>query len=199
MTQDQMQQEISIIKNVIEKTRAEAADSGLLFMFIGIGCIAYVLIIMFMQYIRSDLVLPVMIGLSVIFGIIGFLIFNRKEKKEKVKSYPKNVAHTIVVTCCLPGILTGFVFPLTNVYPFHISPIFMAIFFGIMQFSISVVYEIRYLLWAGLASWAGACVMAYSHGWIGGLTMIIILIIGFVIPGFMLNKQYKNRREEHGA
>jgi hypothetical protein len=75
----------------------------------------------------------------------------------------------------------------------------MAIFFGIMQFSISVVYEIRYLLWAGLASWAGACVMAYSHGWIGGIAMIVILIIGFVIPGFMLKKQYKIRREENDA
>jgi hypothetical protein len=75
----------------------------------------------------------------------------------------------------------------------------MAILFGIMQFSVSVVSEIRCLLWAGLASWASACVTAYSHGWIGGIAMIVILIIGFVIPGFILHKQYKRGIENHGA
>lgn len=199
MNPDQIQNEISTIKDLIEKTRAEAADSGLMFTFLGLGCIAFVVIMMVIQYFQINIVLPAMIGLTVLFGLLGILIVERREKKEKLKSYPKTIAHTIIVGCCLPGILIGIIFPLTGVYPFNLSPIFMAVLFGIMQFSVSFVYDFKYLLWAGVASWAGACLMAYTSGWIIGLTMIAILIIGFIIPGILLNNQYKNRITKHGA
>jgi len=199
MNQDQIQNEISTIKNLIEKTRAEAADSGLMFSFIGIGCIVFVVIMMVIQYFQINIVLPAMISLTILFGLLGILIVDRKEKKEKLKSYPKTIAHIIIVGCCLPGILIGIIFPLTGVYPFYLSPIFMAVLFGIMQFSVSFVYDFKYLLWAGVASWAGACIMAYFPGWTTGFTMIGILVIGFVIPGILLNNQHKNRITNHGA
>ncbi len=191
MTTEQMRQDLSVIKTMIEKTKKDVAESGSIFIFIGIGAIVFILAVILAGMFFNQLVIHTMIGLTAFMAIIGYFVVGRKEQKEKVKYYPKIVAHTIIVTCCVPGVLTGLIFPLTKVYSFHLAPLFAAIMFGIMQISLSVVYEIRYLLWAGLVSWIGACIIAYFPGYVSAATMIAILIIGFIIPGIILNKKSK--------
>ena len=196
MNQEQIQQEISIIKNMIEKTKKDTAESGSIFLTIGIGCILLIIIANVLEMLRLfHWILPTMITLAIIFGVLVFLLMRTEEKKQKVETYPKKINRAILCFCSLPIILTGLIFPLTKVYAWEISPIFSALFFGVMLFASGVICEFRFFYSAGLVSWIGACVMAYTldiHFPIRGITLIIILITGFIIPGIILNKKYKN-------
>ena len=193
MDQNQITQEIALIKNMIERTRKEAADSGSIFIFIGIGCVIYVSVITILNMIHLEKwILTAMIGMTIIMGILGYLIIGRKENKQKVTSYPKMICYMVIFFCCMAMFLTGFIFPLTNVYAWDISPVFSAILFGIMLFSTGVIYELKFFYLCGFVSWTGACVMAYFGGIVLGITMIIILITGFIIPGIILDRKYKN-------
>jgi hypothetical protein len=193
MNQEQIVKEISLIKNMIERTRREAADSGDIFIFIGTGCVIYIAVIMILNMLNlSQWILKAMIIMTIIMGILGYLIIGRKEKKEKVISYPKTLCYMIIVFCCFAMLLTGFLFPLTHVYPWDIAPIFSAILFGIMLFSTAVIYQLSFFYWSAIISWIGACLMAYLEGAIDGIIMIVILLAGFIIPGIILNRRYKN-------
>jgi len=198
MTQEQIQQDISIIKKMIEKTRREVADSGQAFIFIGLASIIYVVVIMLLErYHYSHLVLPAMIIMTVMMGILGYVLIGRSDKNEKVKSYPKTVAYTVLFACSVPILLITFLFPLTGVYSFSLVPVLAALFFGVMLFSIGAIYEMPFLFVSSIAVWVGACIMAYIKGPMRGGIMIVIIILGFILPGIILNKKYKQRSIEN--
>ena len=201
MDHEHIQREISIIKNMIEKTKKDAAESGSIYLFIGVACILYVLAVTIMEVLHLfHWVLPAMISMTVLCGIAGYYFFAREGKKEKVMTWPKKINRTILFVCSMPMIVTGFVFPLTKVYPWPLSPVFAALFFGIMLFMSGALYEFPVFYWSGLVSWAGACVMAYtlnSRFPVRAVTMIIILISGFIIPALILGKNYRNRSHDN--
>ena len=100
-----------------------------------------------------------------------------------------------MATVCFAHIITSFLFPLTNVYSMALAPIFAGIFFGIILISASVIYEMKFLLWCGIASWIGGCLMAYLEGFIVGIILILVVFIDFIVPGIILNKKYKIGRK----
>jgi uncharacterized membrane protein len=200
MEQHQFQQEISIIKEMIEKTRKETAESGHVFIFIGLASILFVVIIMTLEIMRlNNLVLPTMIGLTVLMAFLGYLIVGRRDKRETTTTYAKKVFMTILVSCSVAIIILTFLFPLTHVYSIALAPIFASIFFGVILFSASVIYELKFLFWCGIGAWICACVMAYSDGILNGILMIVILFIGFVVPGVIFNRKYRNGRNKNEA
>jgi len=197
MEYQRIQQELSIIKNMIEKTKKDAAESGSVFLFFGIAGIVYVLVVTIMEELHFfSWVLPAMISMTVLCGIAGYFVFAREDRKEKMTTWPKKINRTILFVCSMAMIITGFVFPLTKVYSWQLSPVFAALLFGIMLFTSGALYEFPFFYLSGLVSWTGACVMAYtlhSRFPVRGVTMIVILICGFIVPAVILNKKYKSR------
>lgn len=194
MNHDQVQQEISIIKNMIEKTKRETAESGHLFIFMGIAAAVFVLIISLLElYKLFDLILPAMIALAIINGIIGFFVVTKIEKKEKATTYPKTVVLTLWFVCSMTILMLTFLFPFLNVYPFRALPVLVSLILGIAVFISGVIYEMRAIQWLSLSWWIGACLMALSQSEFRFLIMIASIVIGWIIPGGILNKQYKNR------
>ena len=92
MDQSNAQRNLQIIKDMIDKTRREAAENGHAFIFMGLASIIFVIVIMAIERLNGhQFVVPAMIGMTVLMGIIGYLIIGKPAKKEKVKSYPKTV------------------------------------------------------------------------------------------------------------
>jgi hypothetical protein len=197
MNNDQIQQEISIIKNMIERTKKDTAASGSIFLFIGLVGITFIIVVLTMEKMRLyEWVLPAMISMTILSGIIGFFVVRKSEKEEKISTYAKKVNLVILTVCSLTMILTSVVFPATYVYPWQLSPIFVALLVGIMLITSGAIFDFHFFYWAGLVSFAGSIIMAYtlqSPYPIRGITLIFILITGFVIPGFLFNKKFKNR------
>ncbi len=194
MNQDQIQQELSVIKKMIEKTKRETAESGLFFIALGIfAAVATFAVGMLEFYNLNHLVLPALILATVGSGVIGYLTLTKKEKVEKVKSYPKTIFYGVFFACGISIILLVFLFPLLKVYPWSLIPPLTSMIMGIALFSAGVIFELRNIQWCSIVWWAGALVLALTEGQFRFLIMIAIILLGWVLPGFMLNRQYKKQ------
>jgi len=200
MDNNQIQQEISIIKSMIEKTRREAAENGHLFIAVGFLAVINTLAIGILNtYSLNHLVLPVLITTMAATVLIGYLTAGRQEKKDKVKSYPKTICYNVMLACGIPGIMIIFLFPLIKVYPWNLVPVLTSLIMGIMVFSTGVIFEVRLIKWCSTAWWIGSFMMAIYEGqqWTSISIMTASIIIGFILPGYILNKNYKNRSKEN--
>ncbi|MBC8182295.1 hypothetical protein H8E88_14425 [candidate division KSB1 bacterium] len=200
MTQNQVQQEISIIKEMIDKTRKETAESGHLFIFMGIASAFFVLIISLLEMYRVDhLVIPAMIILTCLNGLVGYFVVSKPVKEEKVQSYPKTVVLSLWVVCGVTLLMITFLFPFLKVYTFRALGTLASLILGIAVFMTGVIYEMRFVVWYSLAWWVGAVLMAISDSPYRFLIMIAVIFIAWIVPGFIMNKKYKNRSEKNEA
>jgi hypothetical protein len=198
MNHDQIQQEISIIKSMIEKTRKETAESGHLFIFMGIASAFFVLVISLLELYRLNrLVLPAMIVLTVINGIIGYLVVAKAT--EKVKSYSKVVVTSLWLICGLTLLMMTFLFPFLKVYSFSALGTLVSMILGIAVFMTGIIYEMRFILWFSIAWWVGALLMALIEGEFRFLIMIATILVGWIFPGIILNKRFKNGSKNNEA
>ena len=194
MTQNQLQNEIAIIKSMIAKTKQEMAQSGSILIFIGIFGILYIAVITTLEILGiQKVLLPTMIGMTVLIAIGMIMVIHHQEKQEKIKSYIKSIYLVFIVACTIPLLIMTFLFPFTGIYAPNLVPVFAALLFGTILFSGGAVYEFSYLYWSGVFAWAGGCIIPYVHGYGRGIIMILILLNGFVIPGMILTIKYKNR------
>ena len=83
MDTNQMQQDISIIKEMIEKTRKTTAKSGNLLIYIDVFSILFTILIGILEiYELNQYVLPLIIIMTVVSGFIGYLISSRESKSK---------------------------------------------------------------------------------------------------------------------
>ena len=202
MSFEKIENEISIIKEMIAKSRKEAAESGHFFVGIGLlGIIATPLIGLLELFHLDRLILPVFVLMAFVSAAIGYLTVGRQEKKERVKSYAKTLCYQILFACSVPALLIVFVFPLLRVYPWNLVPVLTSLIMGIMVYSAGTIYEIRSIRWCGVFWWAGAVLMALfaGHQWIRISIMNLSLFAGFVLPGLILNRKYREGRSGYGS
>ncbi|MBN2355278.1 hypothetical protein JXO59_04155 [candidate division KSB1 bacterium] len=200
MNQLKIEQEISIIKIMIEKTRRETAESGVFFIALGfLTAITTFAMGMLDLYHIHHLNLAILIGLTVVNGIIAFLIIQRESKTARVKSYAKTLFYSTWFAIAVPLILITFVLPFINVIPAQAIPVLAALLIGAAFFISGVIYEMKFLIWCSLAWWTGACLMAVIDSPYRFLILVAVILIGWVTPGFILNYKYKNRSAKDEA
>ena len=194
MDTNQMQQEISIIKEMIEKTRRTTAESGHLLIFIGVfSALATLVIGMLEIYELNQFVMPAIIIMAIVNAFIGYVIAAKEGKNEKIKTYLKTIFWNIWMVCGLTAVLIVFLFPYLNLYPFKAVPVLVSMVMGIALFTTGTIFELRFVQWSSLAWWVGACIMAIIESPYKFIIMVVIILFGWILPGFLLNKQYKIR------
>ena len=120
MNHEHIQKEISIIRNMIEKTKRDTAESGSIFLFIGIACILYILVVTILEKLRFfTWVLPVMISMTILMGIAGYFFVARQDKAKKAMTWPQKINRVILAACSIVMILTGIVFRSPKSIPGH--------------------------------------------------------------------------------
>ena len=204
MDQNHIQEELTIIKNMIDKTRRETSESGNFFIAIGIYGIISTFAIAAMEEIFKlyNYILPALIGNIVLAAAVAYFFISRAEKKEKVKTYAKTVFIDTFFACGITAIMIMFLFPITKVYPFHLIPVLISLVFGITAFVSGSIFELQSLKWCSIAWWGGACLMAYAErGMLRAYIFMAIILFGWILPGLIMNRNYKNhkRSEENGS
>jgi hypothetical protein len=63
---------------------------------------------------------------------------------------------------------------------------------GIGVFITGSLFELKYVQWGGLVWWLGAVLLALLEGQFTIVIMVANILFGWIIPGFLLNKQYKS-------
>ncbi len=192
MDQNNVQQEIAIVKQMIEKSRRETAESGNLFIVLGLLCSMFPWAFAMLTKDNSKLIMPCIIVFISICVIVGVIISAREEKKEKVKTYAKAIHEQLWVVCGTACIMVSFFSPMFDALPYSAVPIFVSLLLGIMVFQTGIIYELKSISGFGLLWWGGAVIMAIEPK--GTLLVLTVLFLGgWVLPGLILKKNYSDR------
>jgi hypothetical protein len=193
MDTQQLQQDISIIKEMIDKTRKKTADSGHMLIYMGIICALFTIAIgLFEIYQMGQYVMPAIIAMAVINAFIGYRIAAKNNANGDVKTYSRTLFWHIWMACGFAAVLIVFLFPFLNVYPFYASPVLTCLVIGIAVFISGSIFELKFVQWSGLAWWIGACLLALTEGPITIVVMLATILFGCIVPGVLLNKHYKS-------
>ena len=196
MTNEDIKQNLAIIKDMVAKARRETAESGQFFIWLGVFSLFVVVIINRLEVWGHDrYVLPVLLATLVVCGLIGYFTVNRKARKQKAESYPKTVCYSVWFACSIPVCIVMFVFPLLDVYSWNLTPVLSTLILGIAVFSTGVVFESTAIVWCSTAWWAGAVAMVFVTGSPRVFIMMGIILLGWILPGLILNRRYKNRSD----
>jgi hypothetical protein len=197
MTGNEIKEELAIIRNMIEKARSETAESGHFFIWMGIFSMVMVFIIGSLESMgKGNLFLPILIAMLVACGIIGYLTVSRRMSKAGARSYPKTVCYSVWFACSVPIVMVTFVFPLLNIYAWNLLPILSTLFIGVAVFSSGVIFESKAIVSCSFAWWGGSVAMALMTS--GRMyVMMAAIALGWILPGVILNRRYRNRRDDN--
>jgi len=198
MTQIQLEQDLSIIKNMIEKTRRETAESGYLFIIPGILCILTVISMSLLNdFGLSHLARPIFLSLIGFIVLSSLLIGTHEGRKVRVQTYAKTIFAQVWIAVGVVCLLTGFLLPLLNVFPWSLQPIVPFFVLGIGIYLTGVIYEIRAIQWCGLVWWIGSFILPFVTGPMRVFLIVSIFTLGYILPGIILGRQSKNRSQTH--
>jgi Flp pilus assembly protein TadB len=200
MDQNKIQQDIAIIKDMIAKTRKETAQSGLIFVIPGILLIIFVIAIYFLEKMNlQHLFLPILITTVIIIGIVSFIIALKFDAKERVKTYPRMIFGQLWIACGASCIITGLIFPLLKVYSWNIIVPACWPIIAIGFYLTGIVFEIPLVRWCSLFWWLGAFLMVLTPNSYHLTIVISTLVLGYILPGFILNRKYNSRSKTNEA
>jgi hypothetical protein len=188
MNHSQIEQEISIIRDMIEKTRKDSSRFGNLLIFMGITAAFFVLAVSLLELSgRSRWVLPAMIGLTLLNGVVGFVIVRRMLAKEKVNTYPKSILLNVWTSCSMAMLLITFVLPLLKTVPFSAIGSLASVILGIAVYMTGVIHEMPSIQWCSLTWLVNAMLMTVVISKYRFLIMLAAIALGWILPGILIN------------
>lgn len=192
MSVGQVQEQVSIIRSMIERSRRETAESGLCFVWMGVISLAAVLAIDRLEaYDHTRLVLPALLATLVGNGVVGYLVVSRAQQRAGARSYSSSICYGVWFACAVPAVIAVFVLPLLRVYPWSAVPVVAPLMLGIGVFASGMILEFPPLSWSSLAWWGGAVAMVFAHGTPRALIMAGVILLGWILPGLLLNREYQ--------
>ncbi len=190
----QAQEDIHLIKEMIEKTKKTAAKSGTYFILWTVVPILAILgmyiltLLKNYQWIWLNWVVFIAIGI-----IITAILEIRRESKENVKTYIQIAVFSVWKACGFAFILLGFIFPWLGLYSYPTIPVMMSMIAGIGVYATGGITEWNLLKWCGVLWWFGALLMVIVDHQYRMLLAIPLLIFGYLLPGIILNRNYRQK------
>jgi hypothetical protein len=195
MTGDQVQEQLSIIRTMVEKSRRETAESGAFLIWLGVIGIVTVFAIRGLELSGlSHLTIPFLALVLVVNGVVGYFTVTRRQKRARARSYPATICYTVWLACGVSIVIVAFVLPSLGAYPWNLVPVLAALFMGIGVFSTGAIFEVPAITWSSLAWWGGAVAMAVIEGPPRAIVMASAILLGMILPGAILNRRYRERR-----
>ena len=189
--------EISVIREMIEKTRRDTAESGHFFIYIGIFSLLGTIAAGLMEhYSLKSWLIPIFIFIALINAGIAYRIIYREKHLHAVTTYAKTLSWNLWLSCGIAALFILFVFPFLHVYAFSAVPVLVSVIMGIALYVTGSILEIPFLQWTSLVWISGACLMALTLNFPGFIIMSAVIIGGWITPGFMLNRRYRKERRQ---
>jgi len=200
MTKTDMQQEISIIKEMIDKSRNQFVQSGLLFIIPGIMIVFTLLLVHFLHQTEyHTFAQPLMIaGISAVI-VTSIFIGVREGLRDKVQTYAKYVFSQVWLACGAAIAIVVFILPLSGEVPSQAAVILTFPILSIAIYLTGVIFKINLIRWSSLAWWLGMILMAVTENTYNPWLISLIFIFGYILPGILLNRQYKKQEAQNAA
>ena len=191
--QNEVNDNLNVIKSMIEKTKTDAADSGSIFILWGwLIIVASILNYIFVYkewYDKIGLIWFVLMSL----GVIGTIYILKKiTKREKVKSYSGVALANLWFSCGVSFVIVARLGIPLKVIPLESLNIIMAVIAGIGLFTTGGILDWNMLRIGGIIWWVAAIIMMFIHWHFHTLIFAIAIIPGYLVPGYALNGKYTN-------
>ncbi|PID27343.1 MAG: hypothetical protein CR982_06225 [Candidatus Cloacimonadota bacterium] len=198
---EQAQKELSFIKEIIENSREKLYDSGVHLVLWGV----LVSIGQFSNYVTISMRKTEYLGYIWLVIVLlgwggGFII----DKREKLVLNPNNFANKISSTLWIGGGVSMTIIGFSRlisfgefyvITPMAINPI-ISIILGSLYFATGAIYDIKWF--SRLAyGWWGIAIVLFS--WVSYMSFLVygfVLIGLMVVPGIILNRNYKRILKE---
>ncbi len=200
MDEQQVREEIRLIRAMLERTRRTTADSGALFIFWGIwlvlGLSGHYALFLLQRYewIWAN---------WAFFGLAGWIVSAaysiRRGRTSGTRTYAQSATAFVSVGCSIAFLLAAFVFPLLKIYPYDAIPVIIALISGIMLFAMGGIYQWPLLWAAGVLWWAGAVAMSFVRGDWRGIVLIPLIILGYLVPGLIFRARFRRNGGDRAA
>jgi hypothetical protein len=193
MDELEAKEELRLIKEMIEKTKKSAVETGFAFMvawgiLIILAVIGNYVLVWVEKYSWIWLNWIVFPAIGV---ILSFIIGARLERKQGTKTYAQIAAAHLSLGCGIALIFTGLVFPALGLYSWGVISVLVATIWGILVFVIGGIFDWNLLKWCGVLWWLGAFGMLFIHENYRAAVFIPLILIGYLIPAFILRSKYQ--------
>jgi len=191
-----IQEQLGIIRSMIEQSRHETAESGHFFIWMGVlSAIAALVIRALEGALLGHLIIPVLAVTALSNGVLGYVLIARRRRAARARSYPGTVYSGVWLACGMVALMIVFLLPHLHAIPWELVPVLVSLVVGIGVFSSGVIFEARVVTWSSLAWWGGAIVMSQLHGGDRAYVMAAVILLGWVLPGVVLNRNYRRQRD----
>jgi len=192
MNQTQISEDIQLIRDMIEKTKEKAAESWKFFSVWGILIIAAIIghyTLVYFEIFNAIWINWIVFMLAGVFLSVFYI--GKKDKTRGATTYAENAIGHLSFACGIAFMLAGFVFPILKLYTYGEIPVVISMIVGILLFVIGGIYEWNLLKWSALLWWLGGVGMIFIHWHYRALACVPLIILGYLVPGFILRSQYK--------
>jgi hypothetical protein len=199
MDQNQAREDIKYIREMIEKTRRETAANSHYFFIWGFTIIAALIgmhvLVYFEQFKYIWVNWLVLCGIGIAITVVLAI---KEDRCENVKTYAHQAMKYLGFSAGLAFMFMSFVFPLLfKLYPYGVIPVLCALLCSVLSITMGGILEWNYLKFCGILWLLGSVAMAMIHMHYRSLVFIPLLVVCYLVPGFMLRKkQQKELKEE---
>ncbi|MBD3366888.1 MAG: hypothetical protein GF405_01785 [Candidatus Eisenbacteria bacterium] len=189
MAEQHYQEQLAVIRSMVERTRRSTAESGRFFVWLGVVALVGVVAVAGLEQAgRNALVLPALIVIAVASGIVGYLAFSRAQRETRVKSYASTVSGFVWVAVGIANILVALVLPLIGAYDWNLVPILTCVVLGVGVFSTGAIFELPPVAWCAFGWWGIAVGMVFAGGAPRAVMMAVAIVVGWILPGVLFGR-----------
>ena len=186
-----LQQELQVVKEMIQKTKQKAVDRGAFFLMWG----SLVAIACFATFFLTELNQETLVWLPwatlmPIGMIISIFLMRRYSKKSKYTSYAESAYNSVWLACGIAFFIVVFMDSISPLFSTGAIYPVISLIAGIGIFASGGIMEWTSLKIGGLFWWAGAVTMMLVPTHYHPLIMAIVIIPGHLIPGYLLKRQF---------
>ena len=188
--------ELSFIKNIIKDSREKLYDTGYHFIFWGIiialGQSANYFTVRYgvSQYLGYIWIVLITLGWT-----LGIIVGKRERKIKRSDNFASKITKTLWLGGGIAMTIIGFsaaiqIGDVRIITSFAINPV-ISVILGILFFTTGVLYDMKWFSRIAYGWWIIGITLFYWKTIEGFLLYAVVMILFMVIPGIILNKNYK--------
>ena len=196
MENEQFQEELSIIKRMIDRTRRDTFQSGYLFIVLGILWLMSITIFAVLELTGHALLI---FQLQWIFMAIMFIVpisigLWDDKRRPKAWTYSRKLFTHLWIACTIVIMINVFIAPLMT----RDAAVGTFLTIGLGFYMTGAIYKLTLVQVSGAVFWIGLCLLGFTEGIVRLPIWLSMAFFGFILPGIVLNRQYRREGSEHG-
>ena len=189
------QDSLQVIHSMIEKAKNQFSENGHLYLLWGwvvfVCSVAQFILLKYVQY-EKHYYVWMATWLAVIYQVF---YLRRQQKGQRVQTYTDKMMGYIWISFFILMVLVGFSIGEAGKENYYklISPVFLAMY-GVPTFLCGIFLRFRPLVIGGIGCWALSVIAHFIPADFQLLLLSAAMIIAWIIPGYSLQKKYKQQK-----